>query len=98
MFYRENPTFALVLVFILIIGFLYFRRRKGRASGKAGTFRSGHQNSSQNHQIDNMIMLALLQNLMNDDSKLEDHYKDTNLNPDLNKTKKARAEILRLFK
>jgi hypothetical protein len=64
MFYQQNPMYAVVVIGIFIVGYIFVKsRRKGSGSG-VSRFLSGKAPQS-NSNIDDLITLMMLQQLTN---------------------------------
>ena len=65
LFYQRNPVFGIVIIFLFIAGFIFFKLRKHGLGSNALGFLSGKA-STHNFQYNELVTLLLLEHLFND--------------------------------
>lgn len=95
LFYQQNPLYAIIIIGVLLVGYLYIKSRKSRAGGGGlFGFMKGNQ-PQQNADMDNLITVILLQQLLNSSST--QYSQEKKKNPEEEKIEKTKQEILELF-
>jgi len=92
-FYQQNPVYAIVIIMIFAVGFLFIRSRKGRPNSGFLGFLKGKQDYQNNHMND-LITIMMLQQLIGDSHPKEREI-ERNIDRDLIEEK--RREIMELF-
>ncbi len=94
MFYSVSPVFTLVIIFVVVVVYGYFKLRKRNVrTGGRGMF--GYGAVPQNSQVDNITTLLLLKVLMDNDndSRAYDEKKDK----EIKLAKKSEKKVLELL-
>jgi hypothetical protein len=94
--YQKNPIFTIVIVFIGIGGYLYFKSKKGRGSNSRSGFLSS-RHPQQDDSMHNVVTLLMLQQSFNNDSDnnfLKSSKKEKQRNKEIDKVKNEILEIL----
>lgn len=87
-FYQQNPMYALVMIALFVIVYLYFKSRKAGSSGGKFGFFSGKGNQQHDSRMDDLITLMMIQQLINSPA----HDTDNHISEDSRKTREAQIE------
>ena len=94
MFFQQSPTYAIIIIIVFIVGYLFIKSRRSGSSGLFGFMKGNVQ--QQNSNMDDVITIMMLQQLFNNSNSYQ-------RNDDVVKEKKDRKleettqEILKLL-
>jgi len=97
-FYQQNPMYALVMIALFIIVYIYFKsRRAGSSSGKFGFF-GGRGNQAHDSRMDDLITLIMVQQLLNFSSPdTDNHMYEDSKKSRKEQIEKTQQEVLELL-
>ncbi len=98
MFYQQSPVFSIVILFIFIGAYLFFKSRKrgGMPGHRAGLFFSGRQ-PYQSTNVDDLVTLVMLQQLFDKPNGNNSAHSQGTLNNKEEEIDKTKREILQLL-
>ena len=65
-FFQQNPLYAVIIIGIILVGYLYFKsKRSGSTGGLFGFMKGNPQQQQQNSNLDDVITLMMIQQLFN---------------------------------
>ncbi|KKN25172.1 hypothetical protein LCGC14_0887550 [marine sediment metagenome] len=77
MFYQQSPTYAIIIIIIFIVGYLFIKSRRSGSSGLFGFLKGNVQ--QQNSNMDDVITIMMLQQLFNNSNsnqRSDDNFKE----------------------
>jgi len=99
MFYRQNPTFSIIILVVFLASYFYYKRRKGRGFASRGTFFSGRAIQRDGH-VEDLVTLTILQQMLNNPTSVKagDHKpRQTKEDQRAKDIEKTRKEIIALL-
>ncbi|MFX1375185.1 MAG: hypothetical protein ACFFA0_05180 [Promethearchaeota archaeon] len=96
LFYQQNPIYAVIVITIFIVGYLFIKSRRSPSSGRGlFGFMKGNQQQG-NRNFDDLITLMMLQQLMSNASNHSAQDIDITHEESVDKIKKEILDILDL--
>ncbi|MHA2260750.1 MAG: hypothetical protein ACXACO_22515 [Promethearchaeota archaeon] len=92
LFYQQNPVYAIVIIVIFVVGFLFVKSRKSGSGGGFGFLKG--KGSQQNNHMNDLITIMMLQQLIGESSPKE-RGNERDLRED--QIEKTKQEILDLL-
>ena len=76
MFYQQSPIYAVIIIIVFIVGYLFIKSRRSGSSGLFGFMKGNvHQ---QNSNMDDVITMIMLQQLFNNSNSNSYQKNDEN--------------------
>ncbi|KKM17732.1 hypothetical protein LCGC14_1672810 [marine sediment metagenome] len=69
MFYQQSPIYAIVIIIVFIVGYLFIKSRRSGSSGLFGFMKGNAQ--QQNSNMDDVITMMMLQQLFNNSNSYQ---------------------------
>lgn len=95
MFYQQNPVYAVIVMGIILVGYLYFKSKRspsGRSGGILGFMKGNAQQDTRNY--DDLITLMMIQQLMDSNHNHKTQEIDTTHS---DKVEQIKREVLDIF-